>query len=265
MSDQQIACSECGDTFLFTDAEQTFYREKGLAAPPKRCKACRQARKAASGGDRGGGRSNGPPRHSGGASEYRSPMNLGGNSWAPRGGAPQRGGGGGPPQRGAGGAGRGAPRGGQGGFQARGDARSGSRAPNGGSHDSRGGGNNGYQGGNSGPRRTDARGPNDYRSPAFPDQRRDGAPHAGRAPNANAPNTNAPNARPPRDPAAPRPERPKFDITCAECNVAAQVPFKPIEGRQVFCQECYRARRGIARPETEALDVVPDAEGGIVE
>ena len=260
MSDQQIACSECGDTFLFTDAEQAFYREKSLASPPKRCKACRQARKAATGGgaprggaSRGGaggfGRSNGPPRPSGDANEYRSPMNTGGNSWAPRGGGQ-----GSAPRGGPGGA-RG-PRA-QAGFQARGDSRSGGR-PNG------NGASNGYQGGNGGPRRSDARGPSDYRSPAFPSQRAprgDAPPRGARAPNV----ANVANARPPRDPAAPRPERPKFEITCAQCNVAAQVPFKPIEGRQVFCQECYRARRGIARPEAETLDVVADAEGGIVE
>jgi CxxC-x17-CxxC domain-containing protein len=66
-------------------------------------------------------------------------------------------------------------------------------------------------------------------------------------------------------PSTPRPERPKFDITCGACGIAAQVPFKPIEGREVFCQECYRARRGTARPETEVLDVATDSDGGIVE
>ena len=46
MSDQQITCSECGDIFIFRDAEQQFYTERGLASPPKRCKTCRQARRA---------------------------------------------------------------------------------------------------------------------------------------------------------------------------------------------------------------------------
>ena len=31
---------------------------------------------------------------------------------------------------------------------------------------------------------------------------------------------------------------------CATCGAEAQVPFKPLEGRQVFCQACYRARKG---------------------
>ncbi len=45
---------------------------------------------------------------------------------------------------------------------------------------------------------------------------------------------------------SPRRTRPKFDITCASCKAHAQVPFKPLEGREVFCQACYRARRGVA-------------------
>lgn len=32
------------------------------------------------------------------------------------------------------------------------------------------------------------------------------------------------------------------------CGTVAQVPFKPIEGRDVFCQPCYRARRGVVEP-----------------
>jgi CxxC-x17-CxxC domain-containing protein len=34
-----------------------------------------------------------------------------------------------------------------------------------------------------------------------------------------------------------------FNITCSSCGVATQVPFQPIEGRDVFCQPCYRARK----------------------
>src|SRR5690349_10461003 len=87
MSDQQISCSECGGVFVFTEAEQDFYASTGLAAPPKRCKACGQARRAAREGGGGGrdSRSFGRPqtrRFSNAASEYRSPM-----SGAPGGGA----------------------------------------------------------------------------------------------------------------------------------------------------------------------------------
>lgn len=44
MADQDITCSDCGGTFTFTEAEQEFYASKNLNSP-KRCKACRQARK----------------------------------------------------------------------------------------------------------------------------------------------------------------------------------------------------------------------------
>lgn len=42
--DIRIRCKDCGDSFLFTAAEQKYYEEKGLV-PPKRCKKCREARK----------------------------------------------------------------------------------------------------------------------------------------------------------------------------------------------------------------------------
>jgi CxxC-x17-CxxC domain-containing protein len=45
MSSQSIACSQCGELFVFTDAERAFFDSKGLL-PPKRCKACRAARKS---------------------------------------------------------------------------------------------------------------------------------------------------------------------------------------------------------------------------
>jgi CxxC-x17-CxxC domain-containing protein len=34
-----------------------------------------------------------------------------------------------------------------------------------------------------------------------------------------------------------------FSITCNACGAESQVPFKPDEGREVFCQACYRARK----------------------
>src|ERR1700722_4637879 len=54
MSDQQITCSECGGSFVFSESERQFYETKRLT-PPKRCKTCRLARKAAEGGQGGGG------------------------------------------------------------------------------------------------------------------------------------------------------------------------------------------------------------------
>jgi CxxC-x17-CxxC domain-containing protein len=53
-------------------------------------------------------------------------------------------------------------------------------------------------------------------------------------------------------------------VTCAECGASAQVPFKPLEGRQVFCQPCYKARKGTtAAP--EAAPAGDDSDTGIVE
>lgn len=31
--------------------------------------------------------------------------------------------------------------------------------------------------------------------------------------------------------------------TCAACGVQTEVPFKPTEGRPVYCRDCYRSRR----------------------
>ena len=42
--DIELTCSDCGCTFTFTAEEQQFYAEKGFASP-KRCGACRSARK----------------------------------------------------------------------------------------------------------------------------------------------------------------------------------------------------------------------------
>lgn len=31
--------------------------------------------------------------------------------------------------------------------------------------------------------------------------------------------------------------------TCAECGQECEVPFKPIEGKPVYCRECYRKKK----------------------
>lgn len=40
-----------------------------------------------------------------------------------------------------------------------------------------------------------------------------------------------------------RPQREFFDATCAECGARTTVPFKPTEGRPVYCRDCFRSRR----------------------
>jgi len=35
-------------------------------------------------------------------------------------------------------------------------------------------------------------------------------------------------------------DRQMFDITCSKCGAAAQVPFAPTAGRDVYCRDCFR-------------------------
>lgn len=42
--DKKIKCQDCGEEFIFTERDQSFYQEKGFE-PPKRCRFCRNARK----------------------------------------------------------------------------------------------------------------------------------------------------------------------------------------------------------------------------
>ncbi len=44
--DKTIKCLDCGTEFTFTARDQEFYAEKGFTNEPKRCKACRDKRKA---------------------------------------------------------------------------------------------------------------------------------------------------------------------------------------------------------------------------
>lgn len=37
-----------------------------------------------------------------------------------------------------------------------------------------------------------------------------------------------------------RTERQMFDVTCAQCGVATQVPFKPNGAKPVLCRDCFR-------------------------
>jgi CxxC-x17-CxxC domain-containing protein len=117
--DRPIQCIDCKSEFVFTAGEQEFYERKGFKEVPKRCKPCRDARKAR--------------RTDGG--------------------------------------------GGAGGYSA-GREEAGNRAPAGG--DDRG------------------------------------------------------NRRP----------REMFDAVCASCGAPARVPFRPANGRPVYCRDCYASRQG---------------------
>jgi len=43
--DKEINCPDCHQDFTFTEGEQRFYEEREYT-PPKRCKPCRDQRKA---------------------------------------------------------------------------------------------------------------------------------------------------------------------------------------------------------------------------
>lgn len=45
-TDKTLQCSDCGATFTFTAEEQEFFATKGYTNEPKRCPACREARRA---------------------------------------------------------------------------------------------------------------------------------------------------------------------------------------------------------------------------
>ena len=44
--DKTLVCQDCGNEFVFTAGEQAVYKGKGLDNEPKRCKECRNKRKA---------------------------------------------------------------------------------------------------------------------------------------------------------------------------------------------------------------------------
>lgn len=48
-------------------------------------------------------------------------------------------------------------------------------------------------------------------------------------------------------------EKPMFSIVCAECGAEAMIPILPDPEKEVYCQECYKAKREAAKND-EALD-----------
>jgi CxxC-x17-CxxC domain-containing protein len=53
--DKSLQCSDCGTTFTFSAEEQEFFQSRGYTNEPKRCPACRQARKTERYGNSGSG------------------------------------------------------------------------------------------------------------------------------------------------------------------------------------------------------------------
>jgi CxxC-x17-CxxC domain-containing protein len=52
--DKTIQCSDCSTAFTFTAEEQEQFQTRGYTNEPKRCPACRQARKAQQNANGGG-------------------------------------------------------------------------------------------------------------------------------------------------------------------------------------------------------------------
>jgi CxxC-x17-CxxC domain-containing protein len=134
--DKNIVCADCGAEFVHSAADQARYAERGFTNEPKRCRECREKRKAQGGGG-GEGRSSGGGGGGGGGGGYSS--------------GPRR------------------------------------------SFSSGGGGGGGYGGGGRG--------------------------------------------------GAGGGQRESFEATCAECGATTTVPFKPSQGRPVYCRDCFRSRR----------------------
>lgn len=44
--DRELQCKECGQNFIWTEGEQSFYAEKGLQNTPGRCPDCRKNRRS---------------------------------------------------------------------------------------------------------------------------------------------------------------------------------------------------------------------------
>jgi len=52
-ADKELRCVSCGADFVFTAREQEFHAARGFANEPRRCLACRQARRGSAGGAAG--------------------------------------------------------------------------------------------------------------------------------------------------------------------------------------------------------------------
>jgi CxxC-x17-CxxC domain-containing protein len=211
--DDHIVCADCGTSFLFSAGEAAVFQERGLTAP-KRCKECRRARK-----ERGGdsGRGSRPDARDGNGNG-----NVAGRA---------RGGFGPPARRYTGDVNE---------YRSPMQDRSFTPAPWAGPPDRQAqqGAPWAAQGpGPRTPRRVQGYRDGEYRAPSGQGERTNGSARGGgggdrpRPPSGAGPSTRR---RPPAE---------MFAITCNACGAGAEVPFKPAEGREVFCPSCYRARK----------------------
>jgi CxxC-x17-CxxC domain-containing protein len=53
--DRVLKCRDCGEEFVFTAGEQTFYKERGFQHEPTRCRRCRDEKKRHAGAGVGTG------------------------------------------------------------------------------------------------------------------------------------------------------------------------------------------------------------------
>lgn len=67
-TDKTLTCVDCGQEFMFTATDQQFYADRQFSEP-RRCPACRAAKKAAR-GETGGSYGNGGGYRSGGGAGY---------------------------------------------------------------------------------------------------------------------------------------------------------------------------------------------------
>jgi len=52
MADKTLTCRDCNSTFIFSESEQAFFKEKGFENEPQRCPECRAIKKQQSRGSR---------------------------------------------------------------------------------------------------------------------------------------------------------------------------------------------------------------------
>src|SRR5262245_19626624 len=48
-ADKVLKCRDCGEEFVFTAGEQSFYKERGFQHEPTRCRRCREEKKRQAG------------------------------------------------------------------------------------------------------------------------------------------------------------------------------------------------------------------------